>query len=84
VHRDALPAALRPADRVYLFPSGSLDWDLECVSRALGRDAVVFPSVAAIVDSLAENAQPEDVVLVMSNGGFENIHQRVLDALEEH
>ena len=58
-----------------------LGWDLEQAVAGLGPRAAVFDSVAAIVDQVAAEAGPGDHVLVMSNGGFENIHQRLLDAL---
>ena len=81
VHRDALSASLRQADKVYLLRPDSLDWDLEGVTRELGSGAAAFETVGEIVDRVVADAQASDVVLVMSNGGFENIHQRLLDAL---
>jgi UDP-N-acetylmuramate: L-alanyl-gamma-D-glutamyl-meso-diaminopimelate ligase len=48
---------------------------------ARGVPAVALAGVEAIVDHLAEECEPGDVVLVMSNGGFGNIWQRLLDAL---
>jgi UDP-N-acetylmuramate: L-alanyl-gamma-D-glutamyl-meso-diaminopimelate ligase len=43
----------------------------------------VRDSTQAIVDEVSDIAVPGDQVLVMSNGGFEGIHQRLLDALAE-
>ena len=40
------------------------------------------PTTEAIVAHLCREAQPSDVILIMSNGGFENIHQRLLTALQ--
>ena len=44
-------------------------------------DAYYFPDTDAIIDYLVQCARPRDVVLIMSNGGFDNIHQRLLDQL---
>ncbi|MBW2409158.1 MAG: UDP-N-acetylmuramate:L-alanyl-gamma-D-glutamyl-meso-diaminopimelate ligase [Deltaproteobacteria bacterium] len=46
-----------------------------------GKDAHYFPDTEAIIDYLCDTARPGDMILVMSNGGFDNIHARLLDAL---
>jgi UDP-N-acetylmuramate: L-alanyl-gamma-D-glutamyl-meso-diaminopimelate ligase len=46
-----------------------------------GKDAHYFTDAQAIIDYLCESALPGDLILIMSNGGFENIHERLLDAL---
>jgi len=64
-----------PADR--RFSSERLAADL-C---ARGKDARYFETTEAIVDFLAAEARSGDLILVMSNGGFDDIHRRLLDAL---
>lgn len=49
--------------------------------KALGKDAHYFPDTESIIDFVAVKAMPGDHVLIMSNGGFDNIHQRLLDRL---
>ncbi len=46
-----------------------------------GKEAYFFPDTDVIIDFLVSNARPADLVLIMSNGGFDNIHQRLLDSL---
>jgi len=46
-----------------------------------GVDARYLPSVDEIVRTLARESRSGDLVVVMSNGGFDNIHQRLLTAL---
>jgi UDP-N-acetylmuramate: L-alanyl-gamma-D-glutamyl-meso-diaminopimelate ligase len=46
-----------------------------------GKDAHYFPDTDAILDYLKITAVPGDSILVMSNGGFDNIHQRLLEIL---
>jgi UDP-N-acetylmuramate: L-alanyl-gamma-D-glutamyl-meso-diaminopimelate ligase len=46
-----------------------------------GKAAHFFPDTDAIIDFLVDNARSADLVLIMSNGGFDNIHQRLLDSL---
>jgi len=49
--------------------------------RKREKDAYFFPTTEAIIDFLAEAAKPGDIILIMSNGGFDNIHDRLLDKL---
>lgn len=49
--------------------------------HAAGRKARTLPDVAAIVATVAAEALPGDDVLVMSNGGFDGIHRKLLEAL---
>lgn len=51
--------------------------------QAQGVGAWFVPTTEAIITQLCHEAQPTDVVVIMSNGGFENIHQRLLAALGE-
>jgi UDP-N-acetylmuramate: L-alanyl-gamma-D-glutamyl-meso-diaminopimelate ligase len=50
--------------------------------RASGQDARFIPKVDEIVSTVAREASPGDLVVVMSNGGFDDIHQKLLTALE--
>lgn len=81
VHRDRLASSLTAADRVWLYRPADLGWDLQSVADALEGRARVCESVEDIVAELASDARPGDRVLIMSNGGFENIHERLLAAL---
>jgi UDP-N-acetylmuramate: L-alanyl-gamma-D-glutamyl-meso-diaminopimelate ligase len=83
VHRDTLAPALSFADRVLLLKPTGVNWNLERVTAVLGGCGRVLPSVDAIVDALTRELRPKDHVLVMSNGGFDNIHARLLDALKD-
>jgi UDP-N-acetylmuramate: L-alanyl-gamma-D-glutamyl-meso-diaminopimelate ligase len=81
VHKDALAPALAEADLVLLFQPPGLGWDLQPVAAALGPRGRVFDSVQAIIDQVVREAGPGDHIVVMSNGAFEDIHQRLLDSL---
>lgn len=81
IHADQLPTALAAADLVLVYSPPSLDWDAGTVFAPLGKRGEVFSDVASIIETITTAAQPGDHLLVMSNGGFENIHQRLLDRL---
>jgi UDP-N-acetylmuramate: L-alanyl-gamma-D-glutamyl-meso-diaminopimelate ligase len=46
-----------------------------------GKDAYYFPDTDSIIDFLVSEARPGDLILIMSNGGFDNIHKRLLELL---
>lgn len=46
-----------------------------------GRKAYHFPDTDSIIDFLVAETRPNDIVLVMSNGGFDDIHERLLKSL---
>ena len=49
--------------------------------RARGKRAFTFASTAEIVSFVASEARPGDHVVIMSNGGFDNIHIKLLERL---
>ena len=82
IHVDQLADALGSADHVWLFAVPGLEWDARQALQPLGSKARVLDATQEIVDQVAAMVRPGDHLLVMSNGGFEGIHQRLLDALQ--
>ena len=69
-----------PLDTVPLseqFSSAKLAGDL----RAQGQSAQAFPDTEAILDALAQSCRSGDIVVILSNGGFDGIHLRLLNRL---
>jgi len=81
VHRDELAPALAAADRAWFLDVAGLDWDLRTALAPLGTRARFEDSVEALVAGIAAEARPGDQVLVMSNGGFGGLHEKLLEAL---
>ncbi len=71
------PPAVRKIPAAEQFSSEQLVNDL----KMQGKDAHFFQDTDAIIDFLVTHAAPADLILIMSNGGFDNIHQRLLDRL---
>lgn len=82
VHGERLPASLKTADRVLIFSPPGLEWNAREEFVLLGEKLVVCEAVEEIVQRVVDTVQAGDQVLIMSNGGFGGIHQRLLDALE--
>jgi UDP-N-acetylmuramate: L-alanyl-gamma-D-glutamyl-meso-diaminopimelate ligase len=75
-----LASSLESADLVFGY-SGGLDWDLNAALAPLGSRAQAHADLQALVAAVARAATPGDRILVMSNGGFGGIHERLLAAL---
>jgi len=81
VHRDTLGPALTLADRVWMLQPQGITWNVDRVLAPLAGRGQALESVAAIVDAVGREARPGDHIVIMSNGGFENIHARLIDRL---
>ncbi len=82
--KDALPGSLAAADRVFCY-GANLGWDAAATLAPLnvngGEKALVSDDLTELVRDIVAEARPGDHILVMSNGGFGGIHQKLLDAL---
>ncbi|MFL9924677.1 UDP-N-acetylmuramate:L-alanyl-gamma-D-glutamyl-meso-diaminopimelate ligase [Herbaspirillum lusitanum] len=84
--KDALPGSLSDADLVFGYGAkgsgkDALGWNLAEALAPLGARAQAFDDLELLVQQVKAVAQPGDQVLVMSNGGFGGVHQKLLDAL---
>lgn len=80
VMKEALAASLEQADRVYVHSAG-LGWDPQAALAPLGERARCIDGIEALVAAIAGEARPGDHILVMSNGGFGGIHEKLLARL---
>lgn len=81
-HREQLAAATAAADRVYWFQPDGMDWSLESVVARSAVPATVVSNVDELVSQVAGEARAGDQVVIMSNGGFGGIHQKLLARLQ--
>ena len=80
--KDALPGSLTDADLVFGFGSEkSLGWSLASALAPMGATASAYEDLDLMVKAVVGQARPGDHVVVMSNGGFGGVHQKLLDAL---
>jgi len=87
VHQGRLPHCFNGADFVIFVPPAARGMkqdellDVDAVCHEIGTRAQVLPDVAAIVDFVSAHAKAGDQILVLSNGGFDGIHQRLVASL---
>lgn len=80
VMKNALPESLTEADIVFCY-GANLGWDAAEALQPIRNKASVYDDLNALVTSIVQKAKPGDHILVMSNGGFGGIHQKLLEAL---
>jgi UDP-N-acetylmuramate: L-alanyl-gamma-D-glutamyl-meso-diaminopimelate ligase len=79
-HNAHLSDSLAIADLVYCY-TGGLDWNADELFASLGDAVFLSDDINVMTRLIAEDARPGDLILIMSNGGFQNIHEKVLDLL---
>jgi len=79
-HNDSLPDSLDAADLVYCYTQG-LDWNPAILLKSMNNKVSLFDDISTMARAIVNSAVPGDFILIMSNGGFYNIHEKVLDLL---
>ena len=82
VHKAALASSLEIADQVILYQPKGIDWDMHSVLESMGEKATLYDDIDQLVSFATQNTQKGDQLLVMSNGGFSGIHDKLLTALK--
>lgn len=83
VHKDTLAASLKQADKVFLYQPDTIDWSVEDVAKQCQQPAYVSNNIDQLVSDIVAQSAPGTQILVMSNGGFEGIHGKLLDKLAQ-
>ena len=89
IHQDSLAESAALADYTLWYEPAGLEWGLREVieqataaNKSIGNQQVMS-SVDTIIEHISSHAQAGDAIVVMSNGGFEGIHQCLLTALRD-
>ena len=80
--KDALPGSLAAADRVYCYVA-NLGWDVAAALLPLGAKVAMHDDLEMLVSAIVTEAKAGDHVLVMSNGAFGGIHEKLLARLAD-
>lgn len=80
VMKQALPDSLVDADLVFCY-GANLGWDAKEALDPIAQKSAVFDDLGTMVKAIVKEAKNGDQILVMSNGGFGGIHQKLLTAL---
>lgn len=83
VHGDALSDCIKNASEVIWFQPTEIEWLKDDFIDKSPVPARMMSSTEEIIDYLVETSEPGDHLVIMSNGGFEGIHQRLLVELNK-
>lgn len=83
VHRDMLLPAFADADMVWSLAPAGLDWDLKSALEDGGRTRFVHDQLERLLDHLVSQLRAGDNVVIMSNGGFGGLQQKLLTRLQQ-
>lgn len=79
--RERLVESVADADDVFWFQPAGLDWSMEALVATQGANGHLYSDITTLVEAVVTQASPLDRIVVMSNGGFEGVHERLLAAL---
>ena len=82
IMKDRLAASLAGADRVYCYSAG-LQWDAAAALAPLGAKAEAYADFDRLLAAVAAAAKSGDHIVIMSNGGFNGIHEKLLARLAQ-
>lgn len=82
IHNDSLGPSLALADEVFFYQPRDIDWDLRPIAMDIGPRAHVFNDVQAIIDFIVGIVGTGTHIIIMSNGAFGGIHERLIKRLE--
>ncbi|MBA6343072.1 UDP-N-acetylmuramate:L-alanyl-gamma-D-glutamyl-meso-diaminopimelate ligase [Colwellia sp. MB02u-10] len=83
VHKDTLAKSLSDADIVFVYQGEQVKWSVEALIADCVQPCFVSQDIRQLVANIVANAQAGDTLVVMSNGGFGGIHEKLLLALAE-
>lgn len=80
-HGDALGFSFQEADEIHILRPEDKNWDLIPVLHPIKNKVFLYDAVAEIVNAVAKRAHQQDHLLIMSNKGFDGIHEKLLQQL---
>ncbi len=83
VHKDTLAKSLADADLVFVYQGDQVKWSVDALIADCIQPCFVSQDIAQLVADIVEKSQAGDTLVVMSNGGFGGIHDKLLSALTE-
>ena len=82
MHRERLGACVAAADQVFWYQNPRIDWDIQAVAQACSVPAKATADIQSLlaltIGAISENTH----IVIMSNGGFEDFHQRLIQDLQ--
>ncbi len=82
IHAETLSASFAEADYIFLYQAKDLKWNIADYMNDLGDRCLVLEDVDRIVELVSKRVQPHDHIVIMSNGAFDGIYQKLIERLK--
>jgi UDP-N-acetylmuramate: L-alanyl-gamma-D-glutamyl-meso-diaminopimelate ligase len=81
VHKDTLAASLAHADQVFIFKGEQVEWSVDSLIKDCHQPCTVSEDLLQLISDITAQAKAGDTIVVMSNGSFGGIHEKLLSSL---
>ncbi len=81
VHKDSLPKSLVDADQVFIYQDEQVTWSVSDLINQCKPICQIEDNIDSLVETISQQTQAGDIIVVMSNGGFADIHNKLLNRL---
>lgn len=82
IHASRFAESLAAADVVLLCEDKNLQWDIHAMAQSSTTLVLIKSNLDQVVEHLVQNCQKGDQIVIMSNGAFDNIHHRLIQAMQ--
>ena len=81
VHKESLPRSLHEADQVFIYQGDQVKWSVSDLIASCNQPCIVKEDIHQLVNEISAYAKGGDSIVVMSNGSFESIHEKILNSI---
>jgi UDP-N-acetylmuramate: L-alanyl-gamma-D-glutamyl-meso-diaminopimelate ligase len=81
IHKESLPQSLMDADQVFIYQDEQITWSVSNLINQCKPPCQVEENIEKLVEDITQQAQAGDIIVVMSNGNFAGIHDKILNRL---
>ena len=82
VHQNSLAGSVASANRVLWYQNSKTDWDIEELSSAIKIPSTTMGDVDQLINATVDLANSDAHIVIMSNGGFDGFHGKLINAIE--
>jgi UDP-N-acetylmuramate: L-alanyl-gamma-D-glutamyl-meso-diaminopimelate ligase len=82
IHKDTLSAAVADADQVFWYQNPRIDWDINAVADACDVPSTATADIESLLALTISKVTDKANIVIMSNGGFEGFHLRLIERLQ--
>lgn len=83
IAKNEIAPSLKQADEIHFYQPDNLTWRVSDIAKQCHQPTFCYDSIDDLIHKLTEQIQENDVILIMSNGGFGGVHKKITEALTQ-